>query len=161
MSKTAMSQTCQKWHLHDLHARGVLAELLTVSWLILCGAVCFQLPKGHPETHFGPGLGASSVRHTGVFRYIPPQRAVEDAFLFLAEQAMIAKVCEELQNMAVHHIYLPFFFLFKKKISVFWVTAHVVTQQEPLPCVELKYGQLPAPEKPAASISSCKSLEIM
>lgn len=90
-----------------------------------------------------------------------PSHAVEDAFLFLAEQAMIAKVCEELQNMAVHHIYLPFFFLFKKKISVFWVTAHVVTQQEPLPCVELKYGQLPAPEKPAASISSCKSLEIM
>lgn len=55
--------------------------------------------------------------------------------------------------MAVCHTYF-FLFFFKKKISVFRVTTCAVTQQEPLPHVELKSSQLPAPEKLAASLTA-------
>lgn len=72
-------QLCYRPVKNDMDLHAVTLCQGCTSWVADCTAdsSCVELCasryiRGHPETHFGPGLGTSSVRHTGVFRYIPP-----------------------------------------------------------------------------------------
>lgn len=167
-----MAQTCLleiTWiYMLSPWARDGLVEFLSswlYSWLILCESLHLQLYKGDTQKSIFVTCWEQALSHPLRCLGICPRHRVENTFIFLTKWTVMAKVCEEWQNIAVFQTFF-LSFLKRKYLSsewqdMFWVTEQKpFIQQEPLSHVELKYSQLPAPEKLAASMSSYRSLEV-